>query len=79
MLERCETVYGISKLNNHRGIIKNVLQFADLLYRVVGKNKFQWTDKQQQTFDNLKDALSSPLVLALPNTHFSARLASFDM
>ena len=37
----------------------------------MGKKKFQWTDEQQQAFDNLKKALTSPPVLALPNTQDS--------
>ena len=57
--------------NYHRSFIKNFSQLADPLYRVVGKKKFQWTDEQQQAFDNLKEALTSPPVLALPNTQDS--------
>ena len=39
------------------------------MYRLVGKGKFQWADREQKAFDDLKKALSEPSVLALPNNH----------
>ncbi len=37
------------------------------MYRVTGKQKFKWEQQQQDAFDSLKTALTSPPVLALPN------------
>ncbi len=53
--------------NYHRGFIKNFSKFAEPLYRVVGKQKFKWDKEQQEAFDSLKNALTTPPVLALPN------------
>ena len=40
---------------------------AEPLYNVVGKHKFKWEAEQQEAFDALKEALTHPPVLALPN------------
>ena len=34
---------------------------------MVGKNKFKWDEEQQKAFDALKEALTHPSVLALPD------------
>ena len=57
--------------NYHRSVVKNFSKLAEPLYSVVGKHKFRWKEEQQATFDALKTALTSPLVLALPNNHDS--------
>ena len=47
--------------------MKDFSRLAALLYQVVGKYKFQWGSEQERAFTALKDALTHPPVLALPN------------
>ncbi len=47
--------------------IENSSDIAAPLYRVTGKNNFRWEGEQQEAFDALKAALTSPPVLGLPN------------
>ena len=42
---------------------------AQPLYSLTGKNKFKWEDEEQAAFDELKDALTNPPVLGLPNSY----------
>jgi len=60
-----ERFMGLS--NYHRSFIKDFAAVSKPLYDVAGKNKFRWGDDQQTAFDELKRALTSPPVLALPN------------
>lgn len=53
--------------NYHRGFIKDFSKLATPLYAVTGKHNFQWTEEQDDAFNELKRALSEPPVLALPN------------
>ena len=53
--------------NYHRGFVKNFSKLASPLYQVVGKNKFRWGEEQEKAFTTLKEALTNPPVLALPN------------
>ena len=53
--------------NYHRGFVKDFSRLAAPLYQVVGKYKFQWGSEQERAFTALKDALTNPPVLALPN------------
>jgi hypothetical protein len=53
--------------NYHRVFIKNYSDIAAPLYRVTGKNNFRWEGEQQEAFDALKAALTSPPVRGLPN------------
>ena len=57
--------------NYHRSFVKDFSKRAEPLYRLVGKGKFQWTDREQEAFEDLKRALSEPPVLALLNNHDS--------
>ena len=52
--------------NYHRGFIAGYAQLAFPLYRLTGKKPFVWGQEQQAAFDALKNALTSPPVLALP-------------
>ena len=52
--------------NYHRNFIQDFAELATPLYSVTGKNKFHWDEEQQQAFDNIKSALTSAPVLALP-------------
>ena len=53
--------------NYHRGLIKGFSELAELLYRVIGKNKFCWGNDQENSFCLLKKSILEPPVLALPN------------
>ena len=53
--------------NYHRGFIQDFSRLATPLYAVTKKNSFVWTEEQDCAFRALKEALSTPPVLALPN------------
>ena len=53
--------------NYHRSFVKNFSKLAEPLYSVVGKHKFRWKEEQSAAFHALKEALTNPPVLALPN------------
>ncbi len=53
--------------NHHRNFVKNFAELAEPLYRIVGKNNYQWADEQEMAFNALKMALTTPPVVALPN------------
>ncbi|MEX1352018.1 MAG: pol polyprotein, partial [Desulfobacterales bacterium] len=53
--------------NYHRDFISHFSEIADPLYRVSVKDKFEWYCEQQEAFDKLKVALTTPPVLTLPN------------
>ena len=55
--------------NYHRSFIKNFAELAQPLYSLTGKIKFKWDDEEQAAFDELKDALTNPPVLGLPNSY----------
>ena len=57
--------------NYHRSFIKDFAVMAQPLYGLTGKNKFKWDDEQQMAFDELKEALTNPPVLTLPNSYDS--------
>ena len=53
----------------YRRIIKRFSSIAKPLYRLTEKKtKFDWTDDCQKSFLNLKQALSTPPILAFPRT-----------
>jgi transposase InsO family protein len=54
--------------NYHRDFISHFSEYADPIYRVAVKGKFEWTSEQQEAFNNLKIALTTPPVLSLPTT-----------
>ena len=55
-------------VNYHRVFVKDFSRLAEPLYKVVGKkNMFKWDKEQQKAFDALKEALTHPQVLALPD------------
>ena len=53
--------------NYHRNFIKNFSRIAVPLYRLTGKNPFEWSEDHQRAFQELKVALTSAPVLGLPN------------
>jgi transposase InsO family protein len=53
--------------NYHRGFVKEFSNLADPLYSIIGKGKFKWDDAQQTAFTAIKQALTKPPILALPN------------
>ena len=55
--------------NYHRIFVKDFARIAVPLYQITGKQEFQWGDAQADAFEFLKNALTSPPVLALPNHH----------
>ena len=55
--------------NYHRSFIKDLSERTEPLYRLVGKGKFQWANREKEAFDDLTKALSEHPVLALPNNH----------
>ena len=53
----------------YRRFIKGFSSIAKPLYRLTEKKtKFDWTDDCQKSFLNLKQALSTPPILAFPRT-----------
>ena len=52
--------------NYHRQFIANFSEIAAPLYAVTGKNKFKWGDEQQRSFDELREVLTKPPILAIP-------------
>ena len=52
--------------NYHRDFISHFSEYADPLYRVAVKGKFEWSSEQQEAFNKLKVALTTPPVLSLP-------------
>lgn len=55
--------------NYHRGFIAGFAQMAHPLYNITGKKPFVWGPEQQTAFENLRRALTSPPVLALPTAN----------
>ena len=52
----------------YRRFIKNFSQIADPLYELLKKDvPYQWTERQQQAFDILKERLSSAPIVRYPN------------
>ena len=54
--------------NYHRGFIKDFARLAVPLYRVTGQKNFIWGEEQVLAFHALKESLTQPPVLALPNS-----------
>jgi len=51
----------------YRSFIKNFATVATPLHALMGKDKtFKWDDAAQQAFERLKEALTSPPILAMP-------------
>ena len=63
----------LGSANYHRGFIAGYAQLAFPLYCLIGKKPFISGQEQQAAFGDLKKALTSPPVLALPSPH---RMAS---
>ena len=53
--------------NYHRSFIKKYAKISAPLYQITGKALFRWENEQQVAFEKLKEKLTSPPVLALPN------------
>ena len=53
--------------NYHRTFIKNFAEMAVPLYRITGKQPYKWGREQQEAFELLKERLTNPPVLVLPN------------
>ena len=51
--------------NYHRNFVKGFAEISTPLYRLRGKNKFQWEQEHQDAFEKLKPALCSALVLTI--------------
>jgi hypothetical protein len=51
----------------YRRFIKDYGIICRPLFDALKKDAFQWTDIQQQAFHQIKNIMSSPPVLALPN------------
>ena len=60
----------LGMINYHRDWIPNCADKAAELYDLLKKNKaFSWTNKCQESFDSLKEALTSAPALALPDVN----------
>jgi transposase InsO family protein len=53
--------------NYHRAFIKDYAKRASALYQITGKKQFAWGTEQEDAFMDLKQALTSPPILGLPN------------
>ena len=51
----------------YRKFIRGYVPIATLLTGFLKKDAFEWTDQANQAFQNLKQAVSHPSVLALPD------------
>jgi hypothetical protein len=51
----------------YKKFVKHYGALAKPLTRFLQKKQFQWDEETQRAFDQLKEAMSSTLVLALPN------------
>ena len=54
-------------VNYHRNFIKDLAKLAVPLYAITGKKQFLWGNEQKTAFEQLKSALSTKPVLAIPN------------
>lgn len=54
--------------NYHRTFIKSYAKMALPFNRLTGKKPYMWGQEQQDAFSNLKLALTTTPVLALPNS-----------
>lgn len=58
----------LSFANYHRTFINGYAKMATPLNRLTGKKPYVWGQEQQDAFSNLKLALTTTPVLALPNS-----------
>ena len=56
-------------VNYHRSFVKGFADIVQPLYKLTGNNPFKWGQVEQHALEAVKAALSSPPVLALPNTN----------
>ena len=54
-------------VNYHRTFMPDFAQIATPLYALTEKGKFLWANIQQRAFERLKECLTTPPVLTLPN------------
>ena len=54
--------------NYHRLFVKNFAELAQPLYKLTGGCPFVWGEREKKSFESLKAPLTSPPVLAMPNT-----------
>ena len=54
-------------VNYHRMFIKYLAQLVTPLYGLTGKHSFKWEVEQQMAFNNIKEIMCQPPVLAIPN------------
>ena len=52
--------------NFYKQFIKNFSYTAKLLNKLKGKKEWKWGEEQQEAFEELKEKITSQLVLALP-------------
>ena len=55
-------------INYHREHIPNLAELAAPLYSLTGKAPFEWTEEHETAFQSLKQAMLSPVVLAMPKS-----------
>ncbi|GFO16517.1 Pol polyprotein [Plakobranchus ocellatus] len=54
--------------NYHRLFIKDYSRVAEPLFRILRNNEFRWGEEEEQSFENLKKALTETPVLGIPST-----------
>ena len=61
-------------MNYHRVFIKDYAAIAARLYQLTAKNPFQWEQKHQAAFEEIKELLTTAPVLAMPNANDHSNL-----
>ncbi|GFN73642.1 Pol polyprotein [Plakobranchus ocellatus] len=56
--------------NYHRLFIKDYSRVAEPFFRILRNNEFWWGEEEEQSFENLKKALTETPVLGIPSKNY---------